>query len=294
MEDTKITSATFKNQLFTEFDKKDKEKIAEIVELKHKEFYIAPAVEGYTYCTCRALDVGDFHGTMDKRRLWEHSVNKNSDLFNFDEISEEHPIKKYPRYLTFRTAGIYLNHNSNNPEAAIGLAFDSTLITEPYEDMHLVLLFGIDRQKSPGIVRTLSLYPQRVFTSMGCSIKSSSCTVCGKQIFKDSDFCKCLKHSRGGRIRGVKVAELLKEMEFYEQSIVPTPAAVSGAAVIDAISEILPGRLLKIAQETSQGFEVQQIMNTIYAQLKEATTIQEKKRLSNNLDRLLTRLENIA
>jgi len=285
--------APIQYRLFTEFDNKEKDKIAEIIELNNKEFYIAPTVENYIYATTRALDFGDYHGTLNKKALWEHAVNKNADLFNYDEIMAEHPIRKIARYLTFRTAGIFLNHQSSNPEAAIGLAFDATLVMEPYEDMHAVLLFGIDKMKSPGIARTLQTYPTRVGTSMGCSIKSSMCTICGKEIFKDSDVCACLKHSRGSRLKGRKVAELLRDMEFYEQSVVTSPACDT-AYVIDAISEILPGRLLKVAAEDSQIGPIVSIMNTIYNSIREAHTFQEKKRLSNQLDALIYKLEKIA
>jgi len=277
-------------KLFTEFNKKEKEKIASILEENSKEYYIAPTVENFTYCTCRALDFGDYHGTLDKKALWEHAVNKNADLFNYDEIIEEHPTRKISRYLTFRTAGIFLNHNSQNPEAAIGLAFDSTIIMEPYEDMHVVLLFGIDKQKSPGIARTLQTYPTRIGTSMGCSIKSSVCTVCGKEIYKDSDFCNCLKHNRGGRVKGKKAAELLRGMEFYEQSVVTSPACDT-AYVIDSISELIPGRLLKVAAEDTNVQVICRIMGTIHNQIREARTIQDKKRLINQFDSLLSRLE---
>lgn len=277
-------------RLFTEFDKKEKDKIAEIIELNNKEFYIAPTVDNYIYATTRAFDFGDYHGTLNKKASWEWAVNKNSDLFNYDEIMAEHPKRKIARYLTFRTAGIFLNHQSNNPEAAIGLAFDATLVMEPYEDMHTVLLFGVDKMKSPGVARTLQTYPTRVGTSMGCSIKSSICTICEKEILKDSEVCSCLKHHRGSRIKGRKVAELLRDMEFYEQSVVVSPACDT-AYVIDAISDILPGRILKVASEDSQGGPVISIMNTIYNSIREATTVQDKKRLNNQLDYFLNKLE---
>ncbi|MFA5154789.1 MAG: hypothetical protein WC554_19745 [Clostridia bacterium] len=281
---------TVKPQLFTEFNKKQKEHIAALIDENKNEFYIAPTVESFVYATTRALDFGDFHGTLNKRALWEHAVNKNADLFNYDELIEEHPSRKIARYLTFRTAGIFLNHNSSNPEAAIGLAFDSTIIMEPYEDMHVVLLFGIDKQKSPGVARTLQTYPTRIGTSMGCSIKSSVCTACGQEIFKDSDFCSCLKSHRGNRVKGKKAAELLRGIEFYEQSVVTSPACDT-AYVIDSISELIPGRLLKVAAEDTNVQILCRVMGTIHNQIKEARTIQDKKRLLNQFDSILAKLE---
>jgi hypothetical protein len=288
----KFPGTSIKFEQFTEFDKKKQAKIAEIVEMNSKEHYLSPIVEGYIYCTARALDFGDYHGTLNKKAMWEHAVNKNSDYFNYDELMEENPDHHCKNYLTFRKAGIFINHNSQDPEAAIGLAFDSTMITDPYEDMHMVLLLGVDKIKSPNIARTLQTYPTHLGTSMGCSIKSSVCTVCGTEIKKDTDFCDCLKHHRGGRVRGIKVAELLKGISFYEQSFVQTPAAPM-SYIIDAVSDLIPGRLLKVAMEneSEETNTTMRIMGSIYNAIKEAKTNQEKKVLSNQLDSLIAKLE---
>ena len=280
---------SFRPTLFNEFSSKDKEKIAASIEVRSKEFFIAPTVETYVYCTARALDFGDFHGTLDKSAKWESAVNKNADLFNYDEIVERHPKAGYERYLTYRTASVFTNHNSSNPENAIGLVFDATMLKDKYADMHITILMGVDKTKSPGIARTLINYPDRVATSMGCSITSSICTVCGTEVKKESDFCDCLKHHRGGHYKGVKVAELLKGPTFYEQSCVVQPACDT-AYVIDSIAEILPGRLLKVASEKGISEEMQ-IMNTLYTSIREAKTYQEKKRLNNQLDYLIARIE---
>lgn len=282
-----------KPKLFAEFNKKEKDKIAEVIEKQSKEFYLAPAVESFIYVLSRALDFGDYHGTLNKKASWEHAVNKNADLFNYDQLISIEPNAGYERYLTFRTAGIFLNHQSSNPEAAIGLAFDSTLIMEPYEDMYVALLLGVDKQKSPGIARTLATYPTRLGMSMGCSIKSSICTACGKEIKKDSDFCKCLKNHRGGRLNGKKVAELLIDPFFYEESFVVSPAAPK-SFVIDAITDLIPGRMLKVAAEDTNMQTVINVMNTVYLNIRNASTVQEKKRLSNQLDSLLWKLESLV
>lgn len=275
---------------------KTKDKIAEIIETKSKEHWLAPTVDNYVYGTTRALDFGDYWGTLGKKfgnnkKDWEWAINKNADLFNFDEISET-DSKGSPRYLSFRNAAMHVNHNSHDPQLAIGLVFDATLITEKYGDTHAVILFGVDKMKAATIARTLETYPTRVFTSMGCSIKSSLCTICNKQIMKDSDFCDCLKYHRGSRLEGKKVAELLQRMSFYEQSIVTTPAC-SNASVLDAVSEIIPGRILKVASE-ELGEDIDpiiRIMASIQQSIKIASTVQEKKALAHRLDALIHKLE---
>jgi len=288
------------SKLFTEFSSKEKDKIAAIIDAQHGEHWLAPTVENFIYGTTRALDIGDYHGTLGKifgnnKAEYEHAINKNADLFNWDEINETYTGSagvSIPRYLSFRSAAMHVNHNSHDPNLAIGLVFDATIIKEAYEDTHLVILFGIDRMKAPGISRTLATYPTRLFTSMGCSIKASVCTCCGKRVVKEADFCNCLRYSRGMRKNGIKVAELLKQMEFYEQSIVTTPAC-SSARVIDAISDIVPGRVLKVASTElpEQTDPIMRAMANIYHAIKIANTLQEKKRLSNHLDGMIYKLE---
>jgi hypothetical protein len=282
----------------TELTKDTKEKIAELIEIKHKEHWLAPTIHGFVYGTTRALDFGDYWGTMGKNIFkngqsdWEWAVNRNADLFNYDEIMD-YDEKGNPRYLTFRNAAMHVNHNSHDPQLAIGLIFDATPVMDKYGDTNIVILFGIDRMKSANIARTLETYPTRLYTSMGCSIKSSMCTVCSKQIKKDADFCECLRHHRGNRIKGRKVAELLQKMAFYEQSIVTTPACPN-AGVLDAVSEMIPGRILKVASELGEDANlVLRIMANIHQSIKSASSVQEKKRLANQLDALINKLENM-
>jgi len=285
--------------LVTEFTKGTKDKIAEIIETKYKEHWLAPTMHGFVYGTTRALDFGDYWGTMGKNIFknglsdFEWAINRNADLFNYDEIMD-HDEKGDPRYLSFRKAAMHVNHNSHDPQLAIGLVFDATPIMDKYGDTNIVILFGIDKMKSANIARTLETYHDRLYTSMGCSIKSSMCTVCEKQILKDSDFCDCLRNHRGNRIKGRRVAELLQKMAFYEQSIVTTPAC-SNAKVLDAISEIIPGRILKVASELGEDENlVLRIMANIHQSIKTAGSLQEKKRLANQLDALIQKLETMV
>ena len=282
----------------TELTTGTRDKIAEVIEAKHKENWLAPTLEGFVYGTTRALDFGDYWGTMGKNVFnnhksdWEHAVNKNADLFNYDELFEIGD-NGLPRYLTFRDASMYVNHNSQDPQLAIGLVFDAVPIMDKYGDTNIVILFGIDRMKAANIARTLETYPTRLFTSMGCAIKSSICTVCGTEIHKDADFCNCLRYHRGMRLKGKKVAELLQKMAFYEQSVVTTPACPN-ARVLDAVSELLPGRILKVAAEEVENSDIIfKIMSNVYYAIRTASNAQEKKRLANQLDSLVYKLESM-
>jgi len=278
-------------QHFHEFNKKDKDKIAEVIETKHAIHWLSPTVDNWIYGTTRALDFGDYYGTLNKKALWEHAVNKNSDLFIYDELIDIHPEKNIQRYQTFKTAALYRDHKSSSLEFAIGLLFDSVILKDKYDDMHVTTLFGLDPTKAPGIARVLEDYPTRVSTSMGCSIKYSICTACGKEIKSDDEFCDHLIYNRGGRANGKKVAELLKGVDFYELSIVNAPACPT-AFVIDAVSKIVPGRLLKVAK-SEEGLEVARVMSTVYSMIKEAGTSNEKKRLANQLEMLIGKLQEL-
>ena len=288
-----LRSSTNTVKSFKEFNKKDKDKIAEIVETRRAEHWLSPVVEDYVYGTTRSLDVGDFEGILTPKANWEWAVNKNSDLFTYDELVDIHHEKNIERYLTFRTAALYKDHQSQSFENAIGLIFDSVLIKENPDDAHVTCLFGLDKMKSANIARNLEKYPTRVPVSMGCSIKYSIATCCGKKILKESDMCSHLMYQRGGRHQGKKIAELLKGVDFYELSVVSSPAC-NTAYVIDAVSDIVPGRLLKVAKDAKSGDEIVKLMYTIHDMIKNARTISEKKRLSNQFDQLIYRLEKLT
>lgn len=74
-------------------------------------------------------------------------------------------------------------------------------------------------------------------------------------------------------------------------SVVNTPACHT-AFVIDAISEIVPGRLLKVAS-TPEGQEITYIMSNVYRMIKEAKGPEEQHRLLGNFDRLIAKLESL-
>jgi hypothetical protein len=155
--------------------------------------------------------------------------------------------------------------------------------------MRVVILFGVDKMRAPAIARMLQTYPTRVATSMGTKISHSSCLVCDKQIKKESDMCEHLLYHRGQRVRGKIAGEYLYGLDFYEQSIVSVPAAPR-AMVVDIISDIVPGRLLKVAAETGNSSQTQ-IINTLYDMIKTAKTENEKNRFSNKLDSIIAKLE---
>ena len=284
-------STKYRIKHFKEFGKKDKDKIASLVEASSNTMIISKAADDYVYATTRAVDAGDYFNSCKKSGNWEHAVNKNNDYFDVTELDEIHPDKDINRYLTFRTAGMYKNHESDRIENSIGLVFDSVFLKDDYEDMHVTALFGVDKKKAPTIARDLDKYPKRVPVSMGCSITHSICTACGTDVLRETDMCECLKYSRGRRRNGKKVAELLKGVDFFELSVVSSPAAPK-AYVIDAISSLIPGRLLKVAVENNE-YNTLELMKNVYGMIESATSIEEKHRLNFQFDKLLNKLEGL-
>jgi hypothetical protein len=279
--------------LFKELKKADQEKIEHAIATRTEDAFLSPIVDNFVYATTRALDFGDFFGKQNKKSLWEHAINKNADYFDFTELIEDKsPDIGLPRYATFNKAHMYTNHNSQHIENSIGLVFDSYPVMDKYEDQHITVLFGIDKKREPRIARLLETYPTRVPVSMGCSIKYSLCTSCNHKVTSEANFCDCLRYSRGQRKHGRKAAELLRGVDFYELSVVNTPAC-STAFVIDAVSKIVPGRLLKVAS-MEKGQEISYVMSNIYRMIKEASTRQEKERLSLQMDQLILKLETIG
>lgn len=279
------TKQVFKE--FKEFSRQDKEKIASVVESKAKEFLISPMVDSFVYASNRAVDYGDYYGVDDSRAIWHSAVNRNADYFDTTTMHEIIPERKIARWETFRNCGVFMDHQSKCAENSIGVILDAFDVRDSYEDQHITLLIGIDKTKAPRIARSLETHPTSVASSMGCTISASQCTICGEPS------CDHLKYLRNGVVNGKKVAEFLLGYEFFEDSIVSTPACHT-AYVIDAIHEIIPGRLLKIASQSDEGTTTLQIMKSIYDSIKTASTIQEKNRLSDNLDRLILKLETLA
>lgn len=279
---------------FNEIDSTIRDKIASVVESNDasEEVLLSPIVEDYVYATNRALDFGDYFGVLDKRALWETKINKNADYFDYTELIKKDADGR-ESYLSFRDAMVYINHQSKSPDLAIGAVFDTYMVAEPYDDMHLVNLIGVDKKLAPGIARNLATYPTKVKTSMGCAIQSSMCTVCGKEITTQASMCNHLRMHRGRRVNGKIASELLRGIKFVEDSIVTTPACPT-ALVLDAIAEIVPGRLLKIASEVEEGESLIYIMNNVYNSIKMAKTSSEKKRLISNFDKLIYRLEKLG
>lgn len=293
------TDVAYKHKIqeFRTIPNKQREIIASIIEDRQKETYLSKAVNDYVYGTTRSLDAGDFYGTLDKKALWEHAVNRNADYFDITELEDIEPTIQLPRFMTFRSATMFMDHKSQSLDNAIGYVFDAVLIKDKYADMHVTTLFGIDKKLAPKIARHLEQFPTRVPVSMGCTIGHSVCTACGKEIYNEKDVCKCLEHSRGSRIIGrngvtTKVAEFLKKVAFYELSVVGSPACPT-AYVIDAISEIIPGRLLKVASSTGMDMTPFMIINTLYSRIKSASSIEEKQRLSRQMDQIIYKLESL-
>jgi hypothetical protein len=278
-----VNTGTYALREFKEFSNSDKEKIAHVVESQSNEMLLSPVVTDFVYASSRALDYGDRFGSIDGRALWEHAINKNHDYFDVLVLNEEHPNLKLPRYMTFKTARMHLDHDSKNAANSIGLVFDVYDVKDNYEDMHLALLFGIDKQKAPKIARELMTHPDRVPTSMGCNITGVVCTACLEP------GCDHLKYMKGGRVGGKKVAEYLLGPEFFEDSIVTVPACHT-AYVIDAISDIVPGRLLKIAAMSDETTITAQIIMGIRESIKSAKDHSAKIRLANQLDIYIDRL----
>ncbi len=276
---------------FKELNNRDKEIIAASIENRCDDMILSKIVEDYVYGTTRALDFGDYYNTLRKGGAWEHAINRNDDYFDITELTAIDEHIHVPRYLSFRTAGMYKNHESDRIENSIGLVFDAVLIDDDPKDMHVTTLFGVDKKKAPQIARDLDTHEKRVAVSMGCNIAYATCTSCGKDIKSEKDICSCLAYQKGGRKNGKKVAELLRRPTFFELSFVNIPAAPT-AYVIQVLRSIIPGGLLKIASQEGETYNTLQVMASVYDMIKTASTPREKARLAAKLDYLISELEN--
>lgn len=183
-------------------------RIAQSASDSEKRLKLSEIQDDYVYVAVRAL-------TADV-------PNNNGDLFRLAELERIDDYTKQPVYKSFVNKGVYTNHQSDKVENSIGYIIDAELIKDA-SDPHVQIIIAIDSKKAPDIARGISTGRLRNF-SMGCSIKYSTCTICGRKVESDKDFCDHLKKFRGMKYGKDIVAEELHGVQFIEISSVSVPA----------------------------------------------------------------------
>ena len=147
--------------------------------------------------------------------------NLNGDIFPLDELKKS--------YKSFIGRGLYLDHNASSVANAVGKVFDAKLIeipgaTEEEGKYGVVCLCGVDKTTHPDIAKKVA---SGVIdsVSMGASVGSCTCGICGVKCSTPEEFCIHLQHQ--GQIdpdTGKKCTSINHDVSFTELSLVGVPA----------------------------------------------------------------------
>lgn len=122
-------------------------------------------------------------------------VNANGDLFSKEELLKEQDIKgqKIPTYKTFEGVPIYTNHKNDDIEQAKGMV----VYAEWDEKENCVYCtFFVDEEAYPDIARNIRTGVIHD-VSMGASVESGVCSICGNKAYTEKDYCEHLKKYKG-------------------------------------------------------------------------------------------------
>ena len=164
--------------------------------------------QGYNllWVRCRAIDAD--------------TVNANGDYFSAEELLKEvlHNGKKVPAYKTFEGCPIHTNHDNKDIQKAKG-----EVVYAEWDDKNQCVwcTFYISEDAYPEIASGIRIGMIHD-VSMGCTVESGLCSVCGKEAVRVSDYCEHLKKYKGKRMPGSnnKVYEKNKGIKFIELSLV--------------------------------------------------------------------------
>lgn len=176
--------------------------------------------------------------------------NLNGDIFPLDELKKS--------YKSFIGRGLYLDHNAQSVANAVGKVFDAKLIeipgaTDEEGKYGVVCLCGVDKTTHPDIAKKVA---SGVIdsVSMGASVGSCTCGICGVKCSTPEEFCIHLQHQ--GQIdpdTGKKCTSINHDVSFTELSLVGVPA--DPYAKMQQVFADFVGGMKKIAGEEKQFLE---------------------------------------
>lgn len=176
--------------------------------------------------------------------------NLNGDIFPLDELKKS--------YKSFIGRGLYLDHNAQSVANAVGKVFDAKLIeipgaTEEEGKYGVVCLCGVDKTTHPDIAKKVA---SGVIdsVSMGASVGSCTCGICGVKCSTPEEFCVHLQHQ--GQVdpdTGKKCTSINHDVSFTELSLVGVPA--DPYAKMQQVFADFVGGMTKIAGEEKQFLE---------------------------------------
>lgn len=132
-------------------------------------------LKNYVFARINILGAGEYWGS-----------NLNGDYF------PEKALKEYHK--TFHRAMVYVNHDHDDPEKAIGKVIFSSYNDAPYAK-RVELIVAIDKS-NPRAQRTVEAIEsgRGIKVSMGCKVPYDRCSVCNNIAATRKQYCSHLKH----------------------------------------------------------------------------------------------------
>lgn len=178
-------------------------------------------------------------------------ANGNGDYFPWDHLLKS--------YASFVGRNLFLNHNSSDPRNAIGKVLDAYPVVDAQSgEKYIECLAKIDKVAHPELARQIEAGILDS-CSMGCSVESSQCNICGHLIYSDQDG-RCQHMSKGlgkeyhaeldfpeiniKKGQSVKAFAVNRGLNFTELSVVNVPAW-DNAKIVQVIAKLKE----RVAQE---------------------------------------------
>ena len=140
-------------------------------------------------------------------------ANANGDFWSVDELRKNGQ--------TFIGKSVFVDHDNTSVERARGIILDAIY----NEKWHYVeVLEAIDKVAFPQLATAI----QKRYvtgTSMGCMVERARCSICGNVVDLQHDqLCEHVANYKGMTLNGLPVWEDNENCEFFENSVVVTPA----------------------------------------------------------------------
>jgi len=199
-----------------------------LVRTASKSVQVAPRESDFLYIRDRAVSAGNVIVHKDGCEVvpmdtlyadFAHygpivrGANKNGDFWSVDELMRNGK--------TFIGKSVFVDHQNENVENARGIILDAIY----NEKWHYVeVLEAIDKVAYPQLATAI----QKRYvtgTSMGCLVEKARCSICGNVVDAVHDqLCEHVANHKGMTLNGLPVWEDNENCEFFENSVVVTPA----------------------------------------------------------------------
>ena len=161
--------------------------------------------------------------------------NRNSVAFPYEELMRFNPERGMPAYKSWRGMPTFAEHDHHDFRKAKGIVFDVYMrkMTDVAGDIYKVIaLCGFDRTKDPALANAIAS-KKRTRYSMGASVNTYECSICGALSKPNSRDTEC-GHVQRGRFSIFETAHgkkpgyyLARGISGFEISSVATPAWVA-------------------------------------------------------------------